>query len=108
LLTFSKNRSPLPLMDEFSDTMASLRAARALVGLRQEALSDLAGVSRQMIVRIENGDKTVPVSALEKVKAALEKAGVAFLPETAELGRAIALRKKLTPTTRKRDGTSSR
>ncbi|RWX20999.1 helix-turn-helix transcriptional regulator [Rhizobium leguminosarum] len=33
--------------------MIALRAARSLLGLSQEELADVAGVSRQIVVRIE-------------------------------------------------------
>lgn len=70
-----------------------MRVARALVELNQEQLAERAGVGRQTIVRIEAGGKGVAFDAVDKVRKALEKAGVIFLPSTTEHGPAIALRK---------------
>ena len=87
---------PCPLhMERYTDVMALLRAARALVDLRQDELADRAGVSRQTIARIESASGSIPVETIERVRTALEKAGVMFLPSTGECGPAIGLRKKL-------------
>jgi transcriptional regulator with XRE-family HTH domain len=75
----------------FAQMMSTLGAARVLAGLRQDELAARAGITCQMIARIESGDQSVPVAALEKVRTALDKAGVAFLPETSP---GIARKKK--------------
>lgn len=80
-------------MDSFSDTIRMMRVARALLELSQEDLAERAGVGRQTIVRIEAGGKGVAFHAVERVRIALEKSGVVFLPSTADHGPAIALRK---------------
>ena len=80
-------------MEDFSDVMVALRGARALAGLRQVQLAERAGVSRQMIARIEHEDQAISVRTLAKVRYALEKAGIVFLPETGEVGLAIARKK---------------
>ncbi len=59
-------------MDSISEIMRALRGGRALLGLSQEELAELAGVSRQIVVRIEKGESNVLVEAVEKVRAALE------------------------------------
>jgi DNA-binding XRE family transcriptional regulator len=79
-------------MESFSDTIRMMRVARALLELSQEDLAKRAGVGRQTIVRIEAGGKGVAFDAVAKVRGALEKGGVIFLPPTAEHGPAIALR----------------
>lgn len=71
-----------------------LRAGRALLGFRQDEVARRAGVSRQMVARIENSGKGMTVDAVEKVRSALEKAGVDFFPATATHGPAIALRRE--------------
>jgi DNA-binding XRE family transcriptional regulator len=78
----------------FPGQMLVLRGARALSGLRQNQLAELAGATRQIIARIECGDTSVPVIALEKVRIALEKEGVVFLSGTAGSNPIIALSKK--------------
>ncbi|WP_065376972.1 helix-turn-helix transcriptional regulator [Ensifer adhaerens] len=71
--------------------MVVLRAGRALLGLSQEELAGLAGVSRQIVVRIEKCEGNVLVESIEKVRAALEAGGVAFIDGAAERGPGVAL-----------------
>ena len=80
-------------MGQSSDELALLRAARALLGLRQDQLADRAGISRQMIVRIEKGDLGVSMRTIDKVRTALEIGGIEFVPETESRKRGIAARK---------------
>lgn len=82
-------------MDTLTDIARLLRAARALLGLRQDELAARARVSRQMVARIEQADKGVPFDAVERVRAALEKEGVTFFPSTATYGPGIAQRKSV-------------
>lgn len=83
-------------MESIFETMRMLRAARVLLDLSQQELSERAGVGRQTVVRIEHGEKGVSADAIEKVRVALEKSGVVFLPSTVEHGPAVALRRKST------------
>ncbi|MDX8481861.1 helix-turn-helix domain-containing protein [Mesorhizobium sp. VK24D] len=83
-------RSP---MESFSETIRLMRVARAMLELSQDELAELAGVGRQTIVRIEAGGKGVAFDVVDKVRTALEKAGVVFLPSTAEHGPGVARRK---------------
>jgi predicted transcriptional regulator len=66
-------------------TAAQLRAARALLGLDQKALADLAGVSLPTIQRMEASTGTVRgvVDTLTKVIEALDRAGVELIGEGA-------------------------
>ncbi|WP_457579235.1 helix-turn-helix transcriptional regulator [Ensifer adhaerens] len=66
-------------MDTTSEMMTALRAGRALLGLSQEELAALAGVSRQVVVRIEKCEGNVLVDTIEKVRSALEAEGVVFI-----------------------------
>jgi DNA-binding XRE family transcriptional regulator len=64
------------------DTVAQLRAARAMVRMTQSELAEAAGVSVETVKRIETtvGDlsaNTVTVAALRKV---LEGKGIVFVP----------------------------
>lgn len=59
-----------------------LRAARALLRLEQSELARRAGVSVVTIRRVESaeGGERVAVPTLDSVHAALEQAGVEFIP----------------------------
>ena len=80
-------------------TAAQLRAARALLGIDQKTLAELAGVSVPTIQRMEASDGTVRgvVDSLTKVIDALNEAGVELTGEGAastDGGRGVRLRKK--------------
>lgn len=80
-------------------TAAQLRAARALLGIDQKTLAELAGVSVPTIQRMEASDGTVRgvVDSLTKVIDALNDAGVELIGEGAastDGGRGVRLRKK--------------
>lgn len=81
-------------MESLYEMMTLLLVARALVGLRQQELADRAGISRQILVRIENSEVGVQVAAVEKVRKALQKEGVEFLPSTSDRGPGIAMKKR--------------
>ena len=72
---------------------AQIRAARALLGLGQEQLAELAGVGLRTVKRIELS-KELGGSARThwKIQAALERAGVEFLPAEAGKGPGVRLR----------------
>ncbi len=88
----AKHNAPIG-MDSYAEIIAALRAARALLGLSQESVAALAGVSRQMVVRVENGETNVSTEAVEAIRLALEGAGAVFLPGSLEHGPAAALRR---------------
>lgn len=61
---------------------AQVRAGRALIGWSQAELANAAGVSLSFVEAFENGAAdSVPAWAAAKMRAALESAGVAFIPE---------------------------
>ncbi|WP_289801733.1 helix-turn-helix domain-containing protein [Rhizobium sp. S96] len=95
----------LESMDSISEIMRTLRGGRALLGLSQEELAELAGVSRQIVVRLEKGGSNVLVEAVEKVRAALEAAGVAFIDATPEHGPGVAMARR--PSATETDGQGS-
>jgi predicted transcriptional regulator len=83
-------------------TAAQLRAARALLGIDQKTLADMAGVSLPTIQRMEASDGNVRgiVETLTKVIEALNAAGVDLIGENARSdsgGRGVRLRQ---PTSR--------
>jgi len=78
-------------------TAAQLRAARALLGIDQKTLADMAGVSLPTIQRMEASDGTVRgiVETLTRVIEALNAAGVDLIGENARSeggGRGVRLR----------------
>jgi len=84
-------------MDSTSEIMVVLRAARALLDLSQDELAGLAGVSRQVVVRIERLETNVLVDAIDKVRRALEAGGVVFIEASPERGPGVALSRSSKP-----------
>lgn len=70
-----------------------LRAARSLIGLSQAQVAALSGLSVPTVKRAE-GQAAISASAdaIAAIRAALEAAGVVFLPENGN-GLGVALRK---------------
>jgi transcriptional regulator with XRE-family HTH domain len=60
---------------------AQIRAARGILGWRQEDLSKASGVGTATIYRIEKSDKSVTgyASTLLRIQTALEQAGIEFI-----------------------------
>ncbi len=81
-------------MDSMRETVEIMRAARVLAGMSQSDLAAAAGMSRQMVVRIENHGGNVTVDALETVRIVLEIKGIIFIPSTPTQGPGIALKRK--------------
>lgn len=78
-------------------TSAQMRAARAMLGLDQKALAELAGLSLPTIQRMEasGGQVRGIIDTLMKVVEALEDAGVELIGEntpSAGSGRGVRLR----------------
>jgi len=79
-----------------------MRAARALLGIDQRQLAELAGVSVPTIQRMEASVDVVRgnVDTLMRLLAALESAGIEVINEGAvssDGGRGVRLRAKLKP-----------
>ncbi|WP_395697961.1 helix-turn-helix domain-containing protein [Methylocella sp.] len=74
---------------------SQLRAARALLSWSQEKLAEVSGVSIATIKRLEPGDGTLPtkVETMERLRMALEAAGVEFIPQNGG-GPGVRLRKE--------------
>jgi predicted transcriptional regulator len=74
-------------------TAGQLRAARALLGIEQKTLAEMAGVSLPTIQRMEASEGTVRgnVDTLTKVIEALDRAGIELLKVG---GRGVRLREK--------------
>lgn len=83
-------------------TSTQIRAARAMLGIDQKALADLAGLSLPTIQRMEASDGQVRgvVDSLVKVVQALDAAGIELIGEGAVSsggGRGVRLRSKPVP-----------
>jgi len=83
-------------------TPAQLRAARALLGIDQRTLAEMAGVSLPTIQRMEASDGYVRgiVETLTKVVEALERAGIELIGDngvSASGGRGVRLREPAGP-----------
>lgn len=62
-------------------TPAQCRAARALLGLKQPDLAQSAQVGLSTVVDFEKGRRVVAEPSVKAIRAALETAGVEFIPE---------------------------
>ena len=67
------------------------KMARAATGLGVRALAEAAGVSPNTVARLERGE-VLRQTTIDSIRAALEAAGVVFLPENGN-GPGVALRK---------------
>ena len=75
---------------------AQIKAARALLGIGQVELSELAGVGLTTLKRIELSDEiTGSARTLWKIQTALEAAGVEFIPGDDEKGPGLRLKHKV-------------
>lgn len=71
---------------------AQIRAARALLGLGQVKLSELAKVGISTVKRLElSGGVSGSARTLWKIQAALEAAGVEFIPAEGAKGPGVRL-----------------
>jgi predicted transcriptional regulator len=80
---------------------AQMRAARALLGIDQKQLAELASVSLPTIQRMEASDGNVrgAIDTLTKVVAALDKAGIELIGDDAVShagGRGVRLKQPKT------------
>jgi transcriptional regulator with XRE-family HTH domain len=75
---------------------AQIRAARALLGWRQEDLSKASGVGTATIYRIEKSDETITgyASTLVRIQAAFERAGLEFIEKDDIGGYGLRFSKK--------------
>ena len=72
---------------------AQVRAARALIGWSQAELADASGLPLSIVDRFESGaSENIPAETVDKMRAALESGGVAFIPKNGG-GAGVRLRK---------------
>jgi transcriptional regulator with XRE-family HTH domain len=76
--------------------VAQIRAARALLGWRQDDIAQAAKISVATIRRIESQEElsTGNVSTLLKIQGAFEQAGVQFIDEDETGGFGVRMAKK--------------
>jgi transcriptional regulator with XRE-family HTH domain len=72
-------------------TPVQCRMARAALNLGVIELADLAEVSTNTVTRFERGEQVKP-STIDRMRAALEHAGVEFIPENGG-GAGVRLKK---------------
>lgn len=72
-------------------TRSQVRMARAALGWGVRDLGDRAGIAPNTVSRFENGLGT-NVATLKQIQAALEEAGVIFIPADGSAGPGIRLR----------------
>lgn len=67
---------------------AQIRAARALLGLRQDELAKSAGIGLATLQRIEQSDGLIQgnFSTVLKIQTALERAGIEFTDHGGAIG----------------------
>jgi predicted transcriptional regulator len=61
-------------------TVRQIKAARALLGWRQVDLAAMSGVAEISVKNLEREYTDPRTSTMAKIEAALEKAGVEFMP----------------------------
>ena len=74
-----------------------IRAGRALVGLNQKELADLAGCGVATIRRIEGAEDEISGAAqtMAKIQQALESAGIVFIDQDQTSGPGVRLNKPI-------------
>jgi transcriptional regulator with XRE-family HTH domain len=84
------------MRSDITPDLAQIRAARALLGWRQEQLAKASGIGTATIQRIERSAGPVGgyVSTLMRIQSAFEKAGILFLDDDAAGGIGVRLGKK--------------
>ena len=83
-------------------TTRQIKAARALLGWSQADLAERSGISEPTVARLESleGELGGRIGTVEKMRSAIEKAGVEFIDENGG-GPGVRLRKRPQPTKRK-------
>jgi transcriptional regulator with XRE-family HTH domain len=76
-------------------SIRQLKAARTLIGWSQDELASASGISLPTIKRLEAAEGLLGgrESTAQKIRAALERAGVEFIPENGG-GPGVRLRKR--------------
>ncbi|MBS4011997.1 MAG: helix-turn-helix transcriptional regulator [Roseovarius sp.] len=75
-------------------TPEQCRAARAMLAMSQDDLASATGVAKRTIAGFEMGQSSPYPRTIAAIRAALESAGVEFIPENGG-GAGVRLRKKI-------------
>jgi transcriptional regulator with XRE-family HTH domain len=70
---------------------SQIRAARALIGLKQAELAKAAGLSTTAIKNIETGQTDAKQSTIRRIEDALRERGVAFFEADQDGGPGVRL-----------------
>lgn len=73
-------------------TSQECRAARALAQVDRDALCEESGVTKRVLTDFEDQDGAPDPDDLEALKGALERLGIAFIPEARGAGAGIRLK----------------
>jgi transcriptional regulator with XRE-family HTH domain len=76
----------------FAITPGQCRGARGTLDWSMEQLSELSGVPMRTLLRFERGEGVPRASTVTAIRAALESAGVEFIPENGA-GAGVRLKK---------------
>jgi predicted transcriptional regulator len=71
-------------------TAAQVRAARAMIEMKQQELAEAAGVTRSVLAAFEAGQSASRSSTLGRIRRVLEARGVVFIES--EAGAGVLLR----------------
>lgn len=72
-------------------TASQCRAARALLGVRQDELAEWSGVAKGTLANFETGKRVPYGPNLEALRRALEEHGIVFMDATEERGLGVCL-----------------
>lgn len=73
-------------------TPAQCRAGRALAGIDSTTLADKAGLCAATVEDFEAGARGISTDAVERMRVALEGAGISLLPADGSGGEGVRLR----------------
>lgn len=72
---------------------AQIRMARAALGWSVRELSERSGVAESTVLRFETGKGGMQTGTLDRVEAALTKAGVVFISADGNAGAGVRFKK---------------
>ena len=67
-------------------TAAQVRAARAMIEMKQQDLAEAAGMARSALAAFEAGQRISRPATLERIRSVLENRGVIFIESDAGVG----------------------
>lgn len=67
-------------------TAAQVRAARAMIEMKQQELADAAGITRSVLAAFEGGQSASRSSTLQRIRSVLEAHGIVFIESEGGFG----------------------